>query len=268
MLQSPPSTTGKSPVSKIVSIASASVRVYVAMPCALSISVSGSRRWSYGGGSTRAARRAPSRASNPAPISASGSLSTPVGRSPSTDGASTIAYWRVTTSTPRRRPRRLPAHGAVRDDRLPAREHGDERRDLSRAPGGRFHCVGAEREREEVQPVERAERPLRTRVGRDGRAQVARDGGRRRCANRSIRGVPAAVGLRGVDRTLAMGCHAPSGDEPRDVLAVDLAPPALASARRVPLQERPVVETLAQAVDPAPTQDDVERLRRRDRWQP
>ena len=56
-------------------------------------------------------------------------------------------------------------------------------------------------------------------------------------------------------------------DQPGDIVDVDLAPDALLPARRVALQEAFVVEALAEAVDPAPAQHDVDRLLGRDRLQ-
>lgn len=91
------------------------------MPPAFSSPVSGSRSGSYGGGSTRPARVAPSPSASPAPSSAPGSSSTPVGRSPSTEGASTIPTSRTPgssvspTTPPDRRARSLAA--VIRDQR-------------------------------------------------------------------------------------------------------------------------------------------------------
>src|SRR5262245_24682808 len=160
------------------------------------------------------------------------------------------------------------AHWTVRTDGFATGEHGHQRRDFARAAGGRLHRIGAEREREEVLLVEGAKSLLRTRVRIYADAQVARESRHGSSADRSVGRLPAAVALRSVDLALAVRRHTASGDESRDVLAVDLTPPALAPARRVPLQERPLVERLAEAVDPAPAQDDVERLRRRHRREP
>ncbi len=65
------------------------------MPSGRRTPVSRSRSGSYAGGSTRPARTAPTPSASPAPSSASGNSSTPVGRSPSTDGASMIATSRT-----------------------------------------------------------------------------------------------------------------------------------------------------------------------------
>ena len=69
-------------------------------------------------------------------------------------------------------------------DGLAAREHGDQRRDLLRAPGWRFHVVGSKRQREQVLTTERAERLACARVGLDGGAKIRRESSlRSRCAS-------------------------------------------------------------------------------------
>src|SRR5690606_10717704 len=80
-----------------------------------------------------------------------------------------------------------------------------------------------------------------------------------------VRAVPAAVRLGSLDLLEPVLRHAPLRDKPRDVGYVDLAPDALGSPRRVPLQEALVIEALADAIYPAPTEDDVDSLFRRDR---
>src|SRR5262245_60542814 len=59
---------------------------------------------------------------------------------------------------------------------------------------------------------------------------------------------------------LAVRCHTARRGQPGHVLAIDLAPDALRSTRRVPLQKRAAVEGLADAVDPPPTECHIERL--------
>ena len=53
--------------------------------------------------------------------------------------------------------------------------------------------------------------------------------------------------------------------EPRDVIAIHLAPGALRAPRRVALQERHLVQRLPDSVDPAPAQRDIERVGSRHR---
>jgi hypothetical protein len=54
-------------------------------------------------------------------------------------------------------------------------------------------------------------------------------------------------------------------DQPGDIVDVDLAPDALPGARRVALEIAGGVEALADRVDPAPAEDDVDGFLRRDR---
>ena len=63
-------------------------------------------------------------------------------------------------------------------------------------------------------------------------------------ADGGVSGVPATIRFRGVDLPLAVRGHAAGRSQPGDVIAVDLAPHALRPARRVPLQERTLVEGL------------------------
>jgi hypothetical protein len=57
--------------------------------------------------------------------------------------------------------------------------------------------------------------------------------------------------------------HPPFGDQPLDIVAIDLAPHALAAARHIALHERFFVPALADGIDPAPAQGGVDRLDRR-----
>ena len=53
---------------------------------------------------------------------------------------------------------------------------------------------------------------------------------RARAAHRRVGGVPAAVGLRGIHLPLTVRRHPAGGSQPRDVIAVDLAPDAARAA--------------------------------------
>ena len=86
--------------------------------------------------------------------------------------------------------------------------------------------VQAVQERVASRAGERGEERLRLRGGIEGALEV---GGDRRLARGGVRGVPAAVGLRGIDGGLAGRAQAPLGAQPLDVAAVDLRP--LAPAR-------------------------------------
>src|SRR5436190_19425214 len=113
-----------------------------------------------------------------------------------------------------------------RRDRLAARQHLYQRRDLPGAAGRRFHVVGAKDQREQVDTAKCPEGVERTGIGLDRGAQVlgnARDAG---AADRGIGCGPAAVRLGGVHLALAVRRHASCFGQPRDVITVDLAPDA------------------------------------------
>src|SRR5688500_1370229 len=57
-----------------------------------------------------------------------------------------------------------------------------------------------------------------------------------------------------------MWSHATRCCEARNVLAIDVTPDTPGLARRVTLQKRAFVISFAQPVDPAPTQDDLQRF--------
>src|SRR5690606_37458896 len=75
-----------------------------------------------------------------------------------------------------------------------------------------------------------------------------------------VRPIPAPVGLGRLDVLQAMLGHPPLRDESGDVRHVDLAPDALRPPRRVALEVTLLVETLPDAVDPAPAEHDVYRI--------
>src|SRR5260370_12814853 len=98
-------------------------------------------------------------------------------------------------------------------------------------------------------------------VGLNGCEHVRRD---LYVAGRGVSRVPTPVRLGGIDVTLPGGLHASFLHEVLDLVAVDLRPPALGTARREALQVGVLVEALANAVDPPPAKRDVDRLRGRD----
>src|SRR4029453_19575401 len=100
-------------------------------------------------------------------------------------------------------------------------------------------------------------------LGGDGGPQISGD----HRALAPVGAAPAPVGLGGLDLLETVLGHPAFLDQPGDIVDVDLAPDTLLGARRVALQEALGIETLAQAVDPAPAQHDVDRLFRRDRLQ-
>jgi hypothetical protein len=126
--------------------------------------------------------------------------------------------------------------------------------------GRRFHVVRAKRQGKEVLASQRPERLARQWARLDGGAKVVGDGVFRRAAERGVGGVPTAIRFGSVHLPLPVRGHAAGGRQPRDMLAVDLTPDAPHPARRIALQERPLVEGLPDAVDPSPTQHHVERL--------
>ena len=85
-------------------------------------------------------------------------------------------------------------------------------------------------------------------------------GGDRHAAGAGVGALPAAIGLGGLDMGEAVLGHPAFGDQAGDVLDVDLAPGALAAARGVALQVAGGVEALADRVDPAPAERDVDGL--------
>ena len=95
------------------------------------------------------------------------------------------------------------------------------------------------------------------RIGVDGRAEILRHRRRRRGPHRRV-GRTTAVGFREVDLRWPGGAS-PRRREARDVVATHLAH-ALGAPWRVALEKRVAVEALADAVDPAPAEHDVERL--------
>ena len=106
------------------------------------------------------------------------------------------------------------------------------------APGWRFHAVGAKRQREQIRATERAESLACCGIGLDGGAKIV--GNRRfvRAAHGSVRRVPAAIRLGSIDLPLAVWRHAPGRGEPRDMIAIDLAPDTSRLPRRVALEKR------------------------------
>src|SRR5690606_27442095 len=82
-----------------------------------------------------------------------------------------------------------------------------------------------------------------------------------------VRALPAPIGLGRLHVPQAVLRHPTLDDQPLDVVHVHAAPDALRPPRRVPLQEALVVVTLANAVYPAPAQDDIDGLLGRDRGQ-
>ena len=79
---------------------------------------------------------------------------------------------------------------------------------------------------------------------------------------------PAPVGFGLIDLPQAVFGHPAFPDQAGDIVDIDLAPDTFLCARRVALQKALVVKPLAQAIDPAPAQDNVDRLLRRDRFEP
>ena len=159
-------------------------------------------------------------------------LCAPPGRPPPGAGA-------LSESRPRSSARggRRPSgpRGGLGMDRLPPRQHRDQVTDLLRAPGRRLHGVGAKREREQVLPAERAQRPRRARARGDSGAQIGGQAGRAGLARGGIGRRPSPVSLGRVDLSQAVRRHAPGGDQASDMRAVDLTPDAAPPARRVTL---------------------------------
>jgi len=130
---------------------------------------------------------------------------------------------------------RSSARGGLGMDRLPPRQHRDQVTDLLRAPGRRLHGVGAKREREQVLPAERAQRPGGARARGDSGAQIGGQAGRADLAHGGIGRRPSPVSLGRVDLSQPVRRHAPGGDQASDMRAVDLTPDAAPPARRVTL---------------------------------
>src|SRR5882672_10383204 len=129
-------------------------------------------------------------------------------------------------------------------DRLAALEHGDEGLDLPSSTALGLHVLGAEGQREAVLSAELVEHAPSPGLGVDGGLQIVRD----LVALDPVGAIPAPVGLGGLDLAKAVLGHPPFFDQPGDIVDVDLAPRAPATARRVALHEALVVKSLADAV--------------------
>lgn len=136
-------------------------------------------------------------------------------------------------------------------------------KDFLIAHGANIQIVEAEDQREAVLRRQRLEHRLGCGIGIDRALEVFGD----RIVLHRICAVPAAVGLGGVDMTLAVLGHPPRLGQAGDIVDIDLAPHALGAARGVALEVAALVKALADAVDPAPAQADMDRLHRRDRRQ-
>jgi len=121
--------------------------------------------------------------------------------------------------------------------------------------------VGAEGQGETVLGAEFRQHRFRLRLGVDRCLKVVRDG---HALAAAIGAGPAAIGLRRLDLFQTVFRHPALGDQSGDIVDIDLAPDALPRPRRVALQVACRIETLAHCVDPAPAQDDIDRLFRRD----
>src|SRR3954467_6503983 len=145
--------------------------------------------------------------------------------------------------------------------RLPPRQHRDERRDPSRARLRSLRGLDAVQDRVAVLGVQRREerRRLRRRVER--RTEVVRHG---RGARRVVGSVPAPVRLRALDLAQARRLHPPRLDQRLREPAVALGPHAPRASRREALLVPRLVDTAGLAVDPPEPQRLLERLHVRD----
>src|SRR5438876_2489417 len=146
-------------------------------------------------------------------------------------------------------------------DRLAALEHRNEALDLLLPPGFGLHIVNAEGEREAILCAECREHCFGLGLGVDGGLEIIGD----LHVLAAIGARPASVGLGRLDFREPVPGHPAFLDEPGDIVDIDLAPDALPAARRITLQIAPVVKALANGIDPAPAEADIDGFLGRDR---
>src|SRR3954452_19242036 len=137
------------------------------------------------------------------------------------------------------------------------REHGDELLDATGPRLRTLRVVDAEQDRVAVRAVKPFERPPRLGVPSQRLRQVVRhlDGARPR-----VRGGPATVGPRCVDLRLPGRSHPTCCDQRLGTVAVDLRPLAARLPGCEPLAEVDVVVLVAQPVDPAVAERDLDGI--------
>src|SRR4051794_19332536 len=151
---------------------------------------------------------------------------------------------------------------ARRMDPLAARAHCDETRDALGARLGLLRGLHPVEDRVAVRPVEPREEGVSARVAGERRGKIRWHA----CGARAVIGaLPAAVAPGALDLRKTGRLHRPGGDQAFRLRPIDLRPWAFCGTRREALQPGGFIERLLAAVDPAPRQCDVERLRVSDR---